>query len=122
MVGSETMDHADQQVARLCYRHVEHDLARGDGVVEHLLEPGRCPEGLLQALGGGNKARNGTLIGELVEFWVLLSELKIAFEAPLEPVPESLATRVGAIAVPGAESDRQQEERVVEGHLAGEIG
>jgi hypothetical protein len=122
MVGGEAMDHPDQQVARLRNRHVEHHLARGDSVVEHLLEPGRCPEGLLQALGGGGKARDGAFKSELVELGVLLSELKIAFEAALKPVPESLATRLVAIAVLGAKPDRHQKERVVERHLAGEVG
>ena len=95
------MDHPDEQIAGLRDPHVEHDLAPSDSVVEHLLEAGRRLEGLLQALRGGGEARDGTFKGELVQVGILLGELKVALEAPLEPIPESLATRVVTIAVLG---------------------
>jgi hypothetical protein len=38
VVGGEPMNHPDEKIARLRCRHVEHNLACGDGVSEHLLE------------------------------------------------------------------------------------
>src|SRR5918993_2819051 len=112
MLSGEPMNHPNQQIACLHNRHIEHDLPTGDGLSQELLEQCRCTEGFLQALCGGNEARDWPLEGELIELGVFLREPHVALEASVEPVPEVVDALIGAIAVLGTETDRHQEEGV----------
>ena len=116
------MHHGDDEVARLLRWHARGDLTRGDHLGQLDLESGDARQGPLHARGGRDKPGDGAFEAQLIQLGMLLGEAHVDLQLCMECLAEVTAPVDRRIPVGKEDPEAFGEQRIVEGHLVGEVG